>query len=630
MIRSLRKIPAGVCCAALLVGAAEPLAHLWIAHGLPKAAAPTGFHIGDDPFFLTAMQIFLNDFFSPYATCQSPAGAHSLLYFALPHHWLYGALGLVAALLHLDPLFFLSLANGLGVACYLLAGYVFLHAALPQRAGKAFLLFVFYGGLGGLLYCGSALFGLHEAPGFETWFHRYARYELIEGPFLSPWLVAPRLYYTLPLTLGFLALASVIHSAGQGQGRVRPAALILLLLTAWFNARLGPLFWMAAGCFLLLREDIPPAARVRMLALAAVPVFVGCAAAALQLRLNPSAGENVSELLRRCAWFGSLLSLCCWHLFAVPAGLHKAFDGLSRWSRGLAGAAAGYLAAFALLYGAHQFYYGNLLAGGDTAAAIRISDWALPGAAAGFLAGLWRRGAQRAPSGVAWLGLWLLLSLAVAVSAFGQGWFLRFMPERVIAVLGLPLAAVSAEGLARIRTCRPAAASVLLSLMIGCGLCSIAVGALCLQGPLGQVPGAGPFQWTHSEIMSPVDERLIGKIEAGVVAAPASQPPLFGDIIVRRNPRTRTIFGQPSLEFGGINMLAMSRELQRFFRADAESAFRRTFLEQWCVDYVYCPETRPVDPAVLDQLAAAAGLQLVARESRAALFRVNRAEAAHE
>ena len=633
MVTTSRRVPGWVWGAACLAGGLEPFSHLWLKHGLPANAAFTGFHIGDDPFFLTAMRIFTNGFFSPYATCTSSEGSHSLRFFALPHHWIYGALGLIAATLHVDPFILLGWANGVATACYVLAVYFFLRTALPQRAPLAFVLFLFSGGLGGLLYLFSTLSGLSGAAGFEMWFHRYARYELIEGPFLSPWLVSPRLYYTLPLALGFLALGLIIQRAREGSVRVRPLALLALLALTWVNARLGPLFWAAALCFLSLQGGLSTSARVRALAFYAMPVFLGAAAALLQFRLNPTGGENVSALLRRCVWFGSLLGAGCWSFCAASVSLHAAFATFPRWARCLAGAALAYLAAFAALYFGYQAYWGNLLAGGDTAAAIHCSDWALLGIPLGMLLCLkrpTRRAAAAETNDAAWMGLWLLLFLPLAISAFGQGWFLRFMPERLLAVLGVPLAAVAADGLARLRVRRPRLARAMLGVLVFSGLCSIAVGAACFQGPLGQVPGAGPFQWTHSESMSPIDARLMGRVDAGIVAAPASIPPLMGDVLVQKRPGLRTVFGQPSLEFGGINMRETALELQRFFDPGCDETCRKDFLKRYCVDYVYCPETRPVAAETIRQLEQMGTLRLLASEGRAALFQATHGGAGHE
>lgn len=625
--RSSRRTRLGI--AALIIGlsAIDPLTHIWLKFGLPPRMAHTGFHIGDTPFFLTSMRIFQNGFYSPYAASQSPLAAHSIAYFALPHHWLYGAIGSIGDLFRVDPFLWLGMANGVCGAFYLFMVYRFLRKLTPARANLAFAIFSLGGGLGGALYLLNGLWGDRAAPGFESWFHRYARYELIEGPFLSPALLMPRLYYTLPLALGFAALTRFLRNARHANYRPDACVMAMSLLTAYLNARAGMMFAIVALLYLWTAPPANARSRLQLAAAFAAPAALGMFLAALQFRMNPHGAENVGELLRRCAWFGSLLPLLFWHFFTVPPALKRHLADLPPSARIFASAGLGYLAVFAALYFAHQVYFGNLLAGGDTAAAIQVSDYALLGAAAGALYGSRRMGSRRTASNdTAWLALWFLAFLAVAVSAFGRGWFMRFMPERFLTLLGVPLAVLSAEGLTRIRETRPRLSQALVVSMLACGACSLGVAALCFQGPLGRNVHDTAFAWAHSELMAPEDARLIDKIGEGVVLAPASLPPLFGDVIVHRRPKTSTVFGQPSLEFGGIRMSSLGQAVQRFFAPGAANAERRAFVKEWRVEYIYCPSTRPVDPEVIKQFRNSIWLEETARDGAAALFRV-RAEA---
>ncbi len=629
-MEGLRAIPRWIWGLIIVVSVVEPITHAVLLHGLPETLAPTGLHIGDTAFFLTAMRIFLNGFDSPYATCQSPEGYASASYFNVPHDWLYGLLGLIAGNTGVPPFLVLGAANGLGVLLYLLAVYGFLRETAGGRANLAFLLFVLCGGLGGLLYGFSWLCGAYPLPGFETWFHRYARYELIEGPFPAPWLVAPRLYYTLPLALGFAALTLWLRDYRQGKSAPRMIVPIAMFFSAYLNLRLGPLFAALAVVYLLLARSDAVRRRLVYALIFILPVAAADVLVVLQFRLDPAGAENAVQLLRRSAWFGSVISLMFWHMFALPFAWRAGWNGMPRWARYSLGGVLGYLAAFALLYGAHQGYWGNLLKGGDTAAAIAVSDWALLGALPG-IAMAWygsrRIAASSAPEQtasealpLAWFWIWLLGFGAVAISAFGQGQFMRLMPERLLVLLGVPLAALSAEGLHRMpkRFSR-----LLLGVMAASGICSFAVASLCFQGPLGfHLQGA--FSWAHTEVMSPVDARLLRNIERGMVLAPASLPPLFGDIVVHNRPETRTLFGQASMDYSGIHMRDMGWEIQRFFAPDRTDDERRAFVRAWCVNYIYCPETCPVDAATLEQLRFAPWLREVASEGRAALFEVVR------
>lgn len=617
-----RHIPGWALALMLALAAIEPLTHLWLTCGLPEGMAHTGFHIGDTPYFLTPMKMFQTGFLSHYATCRSALPPHTPAWFALPHHWLYGGIGLLGALLGLAPFLALGLANGLCGFLFLWAVYRFLRMAARDCANLAFALFTLGGGLAGVVWLLAGLAGARGA-GFEAWFHRFARYELIEGPFLSPVLMMPRLYYTLPLAIGFGAFTRLVRRTRNGE---TPGGLFWLACAAatLLNARAGLLFLFAMACYLFAGDTRPVHRRARDFLGLLVCVAATAAAVRLLFSLNPVAAQNVHLLLRRAAWFGALIPLLCWHLVAAPPALCRSFAGLPPWGRAAFGAALGYLACFAALYLAHQAYYGNLLHGGDTAAAVRVSDWALLGGVAGA-AGGWRlgRGRGRAMGNTgAWFALWLLGLLAVSVSAWGQGWFMRFMPERCLVLAGVPLAVVSARGIRRWAVRRPRFGFALGGVLITCGVCSVCVSALAFQGPLAHRPTTPAFAWAHSEQMLSEDQELLGLLGTGTVLAPASVPPLFGDVAVHRRVGRTTVLGQPSLEFGGANMLDTIRAVQRFFDPETAPEARARFLVDWCVDWVYCPHTRPVAPETLAALRAMPRLAEVAAAGNGAVFRV--------
>ncbi|MBI2426128.1 MAG: hypothetical protein HYV27_25115 [Candidatus Hydrogenedentes bacterium] len=605
----------------VLIAAIDPLQHFWLYLWAPAGWAHTGFHIGDTPFFLTAMDMFNSGFASPYAVSGSPLGAASASYFALPHHWLYGVLGTLATLLHVPHFLALGVLNGAGGALYLYAVYRFLAAVQPVLARRAFVLFTLGGGLAGWVYAGAWFVGLDQTAGFEMNFHRLARYELIEGPFIAPLLVMPRFYYTAPLALGFAALTRLSRRDAGADWIV----LVLLFVTAFFNARLGALFWGAATCFVITRpwsRRHQARAAVRLL----LPVLIGGGMALLLLRQNPSATENVDLLLRRTAWAGSLATLLCWHLVTVPLALGPSVRTMPQLLRSLAGALLGYLFAFAVLYVLHQGYYGNVFHGGETAAAIAISDWALIGTLPGvFLAS---RGAKRdtghRDDPLDWIVLWFLGLLVFSIAAFAQGRFLSMMPERGLILLGPPLALISAQGWKRLQERWPVSARLWSGTVVASGLLSIAVAALCFQGPLRQSRDGRAFPWVHSEIVAQEDVDVIGRIPGGVVLAPASLPPLLGDVVVHQRPGTRTVLGQPSLEFSGTNMLELIGRVQEFYRPDCSDEVRRTVIRQWGVDYVMCPATWPVEAQTLAQFRAAPWMEEAIHAGKAVLFKISK------
>lgn len=600
----------------------QPLTHLWLKYGLRGDMVHSGFAIGDTPFFLTAMKIFTNDFFSPYVTCQSTDGAHNPWLFALPHHGLYGALGWVAQALHFDPFLLLGLANGVCGAFYLWMTLRFFRYVIPQRANLAFVLFCFAGGLGGAAWLISLVLDLQSQSGFEVWFHRLARYELIEGPFLAPALVFPRLYYTLPLGIGFGALMAFMSSMGRENSIPEKRAILLQFLCTYLNARVGLLFWGVAFCFMVAQPLVGRGMKWRYILYYLLPTLVASLLVYIPFGMNVQGAENVSDLLRRSAWAGSVLtaSVWVWPLIVLVAWRHL---GQMGWfGRLLAGWSMGYGSTFFVLYVMHQIWWGNLLSGGDTAAAIAVSDWALLGLVPGSFALFLRQRVRVEDSSEAWVSLWFLGLACVSVAALGNGWFLRTMPERGLVLLGAPMAMLAAEGLCILRPRFPRVTMAYIGLMVGCGMISMGVAALSFQGPLGYVSGKSPFAWVHSEIVHRDDLKLIDMLDEGTLLAPASLPPLLGDVAVARRPAVKTVFGQPSLEFGDLDMLSTAREIQEFFSPDAREDFRMYFVQDWCVNFILCPATRPVDPRVVVQLAQLPWLQEVGQEGDAVLFRV--------
>jgi len=601
----------------------EPLTHVWLAHGLGDDVAHSGFHIGDTPFFTTDMEVFGNGFYSPYIACDTEDGRRDPVLFALPHHWLYAAIGWVGRLVGLAPFLTLGLANGLAAAFFLAMVWRFFRVVAPERASLAFLLFTLSGGVGGLLWLASWAWGVSDTAGFETWFHRFARYELIEGPFLSPVLVLPRLYYTLPLGIGFAALVAYIGSMSRGLSMPSMGAILLQMLTTYLNARVGLLLWGVAACFMLVQPGLPMKQKLRYVIYYLVPTVVATLVMQALFGLNVTGAENFSELLRRSAWFGSLITATLWLWPPVLIALWKHLGNLPWSGRLLLGWGAGYGVAFAVLYGAHQLWYGNFLSGGETAAAIAISDWALLGIIPGSLVLFRKSDSNPLAATESWVALWFLGLTCLAISAFGNGWFLRLMPERCLIVLGAPMALLAAEGLQSIRTRLPKLTTAYTGWVVVCGLCSLGVSTLCFQGPLGHTPSTSPFGWVHSELVLPEDIALIDRIEGGTVLAPASEPPLLGDVIVVRRPLARTVFGQPSLEFSDVNMLTLARRVQEFYDPATSDVVRRAFVAGWCVDYIYCPATRPVAPEVIEQFNRTPWLIPVDWEGDAVIYLVN-------
>ena len=191
----------------------QPLVHMLCLYFPPMGTMATGLDIPDSALFLHAMNMFPSGFHSAYATCQAAGGDASITYYSVPHLWLYGLLGLIARVLPLDPFLTHGLASGIGAAFYLWVVYRFLLTIAPRHAMSAFVLFALSGGPGGLIYLVAGLAGLNDHAAFDEYFHRFALYDLMEGPHFNPVLYFPRLYYTLSLGGCLGGLGAIIWGA---------------------------------------------------------------------------------------------------------------------------------------------------------------------------------------------------------------------------------------------------------------------------------------------------------------------------------------------------------------------------------------------------------------------------------
>ena len=66
----------------------------------------------------------------------------------------------------------------------------------------------------------------------------------------------------------------------------------------------------------------------------------------------------------------------------------------------------------------------------------------------------------------------------------------------------------------------------------------------------------------------------------------------------------------------------MKDEVTRFFSPGETQQERRAFVDRWCIDIVYCPDTTPVSQDVVSELAATPWLRERAREGRGVMFEV--------
>ncbi len=623
-LRVFRALPWGIIAIIAALSLVEPLTHAWIAHFPPKGAVPTGMHTGDSAHLMHCTASIASGFYSPYTTVTHRADGRDYRLYMVPYFLLYALLGLPNLLLHMEPFLYFGLLNGLACAVYLLAAYRFLCEVLPRHARRAFYLFTLGGGLGGVAFLVSWLIGWVDAPGFQADFQRLAQYELIEGQSLSPLLLSTRLYYTLPLAAGLYGLTLFIR--GLRQGRWTPVALagVFNAFAGFVNLRMGPLFWALAMAWLLIGEPGRRQDRAKAALLLTVPTILAAGGAWGLMSLTYYFRENVSGMTNGATWFIPFLTTTVFFWIVLFPFLRARIPRLPGGVLLPACGALGYLGAYSLLYLGYVAYYGNWLRGGDTSATILLSDWALPGGVAGVFGAVWIARcrpplpATEEDREIAWLILWLLGFTALTLSAFGQCWFLRFTPQRLLVLLPLPLAALTAVGLSGLP--RPVARAAWATL-VACGMVSLTVAGLYFQGPLGREPGQGPFAYLHYEYVTEADGRLMDKIPPGAVLVPPWSPIHMGEIVAMR-PGLRPLGGPGAANLSELPFRELQPLAASFFQPATSTAARRDLVTRFGVGAVFCPDTCPVDPALLEQLDHTPWLRKAAAEGRGCVYTV--------
>jgi hypothetical protein len=531
----------------------------------------------------------------------------------MPYLWLYGALGALAQLLRVPELLVYALANAVGVFAYMLAAHALLRTLIPRHANLAFLLFALAAGPGGLLYVLTGLAGMHDAPGFDDAFLRFALYELIEGAHLLPVTIFPRVYYTLSLAGCLGALTLFV------QRRHIAVAAALLCAGAFINPRFGV---FTGGLMLLwLAHAWPPnPRRLRALAAIALPGAIGFAVAWSLIRTSGVVVLNHQQVGDMAAWPSPFLSATIALLPLAGWAVWHTARRTTPLPRAALFAGCGYLAAYLLLFGLRGAYYGTLGVAREGSVAAAVSDPALLG---GLLGAAWGwfcgRDSKRRPTRPAWsfLALWAIGFAALSVSGFGGGWFLRFGPQRLLVMTWLPLCALAACGLDALWRRRPAAGRAYAAVLVALGVCSTAVAVLYFQAPLGRAHAQGPYPWTHTKVMLTDDAALLDALRPGRVMA----PPPASDIVVRakRNP---VYFGIGSFNLATAPYTALRERTDWFFSAERTAAERAAFLDQHGIRWVYCPATWPVPADVREALKNDPALRRVAERGAGVVFQV--------
>ncbi|MFA6244911.1 MAG: hypothetical protein WC655_28465 [Candidatus Hydrogenedentales bacterium] len=599
-----------------------PLLHAWITWRPPHGMTPTGMHHSDTVVFIHCMRMFDTGFYTPFASCNAPLGDHSVRYFATPFYWIYGLIGELGGLIHANEMLALGVANGCAAAIYLFAVYVFFRAVAPRQANLGFVLFVLGGGLGGLAYLVAGALGLHGHERFDTYFQWFTL-SLVEG---NANVKMPRLYYTLPLAMGLFGLALLVRSACRKSLVCCIAGGVLIGAGAFFNARLAPLFLGTGVLYLWLGAGQQPVAlRAKAGVALLLGVLAGGVPGVLATRLSPTFYSNAFSSVRDSLSLGAFVLDTLPLLFVAAIEVWRTRSHASTLGRVALASGAGYVVSYALLYAVYHTYFGTWLIVHDYGAPIAVSDWALLGAGAGAIWALLRKSGplpfESEGSGQAWIGVWFLAFLALAITAFGAGWFMRFTPSRIHCMLGLPLALLAAAGIQRLRERTRAGAHALATLIVTCGISTTLVSALCFMGPLGWKPGSSPFAYIHGELMTDADASVIAQLPPGRVLTEYTPGPQVSDIISLR-PGNCVVIGMGTMNMSDLNSAEMAEAVAAFFKAGAPDDARRAFVRKWRVDYIFCSDTHVEDDAVEQELRGTRWLRVVNEKGGATLFRV--------
>jgi hypothetical protein len=601
-------------------------------------------------FFLAAMRMFETDLYSPFATCKSELGDSGLPFYPLPFHWMYALFGALGRFLRLPEFHYFAWINAAGFLSYCVAVFALFRVVSPRHAVRAMTVFLLGGGLGGVLFVMTGIAGLHDAPNFEMNFGRFARYQLIEGATLLPTLQAGRLYYTLPRALGIAAVVLLIIATRKQSMRGTIAAAAVLALGTLANMNLGAMACIVAMFYLFAGPDASGAFRWRSAGIILAAMAVPWIFSIWMVSQSPTYLEDARSNAAQALWFGPLVCASLFHVAAAAPAIRRLTPSLPRIGQWLVAGGVGYLVTFAIFYVGFQAYWGNWLAGGDFSAAVAISDWALIGGLLGVGWSIGRTGFHPLPafplkgeeiqptvtdtktsaavavtnrdiSNVGWVVIWFLAFACVGISAFGQGWFLRLTPTRFGWMLGPPLALLVAVGLAQIELTRPRIARVLFGALIFCGATSTLVSAFYFTGPWGRQPGEGLFAGSHCEYMTEEDALLLAEYDGGVFLAPAQGTPFFGDVIAMRRD-AKVVYGLGTYDFGDQMMTQLAPRVDHFYSPSATNDERREFIREYCVEWVFCPDTVPVNRETIDQLRQAAWLRPFDEAGRGVLFSV--------
>ncbi len=607
----------------LVLSSIEPLLHWGIPRVPPAGAVHSGLHTVDTYAYMAALRYYPDGKFSPYAHCHSSLGDSGGHLYALPHHRLYGIAGYIAQKLSCSPFLFLGFLNGAGLAFFLFSSYILFRTSAPRLADSAFLIFCLGGGIGGIAFCTACYFGWVDNPEFSRYFLRYFVYELNEGARFQPYLLAARFYYTFPLAFACFSLAFLLRFLQTGTRYIFGISCLCILLSSFLNMRVGPMVWAGGMLAIAVHPKLLFTRRLLLWGGYGLACAVGVGMTIRMLTMNPELSQSVFQSLSGIMWLLPFISATFFYWLLVPGELRRSLDFLPSLFRYGAYAVLGYLTVYIISYLGYQAYQGNWFYGGDTSAAIAVSDYALLGILPGLLAAWFfkPKAVDLEKTTPSWMGVWFLCFLALSLSAFGHGWFLQFMPQRCMVVLGIPLSILVAASLNRLQHSFPRISYAVWACILIAGGTSIIVTWGVAHGPFGHHTVQRIFPWTNYLYIMQDDAALLESLEEGVLLAPSLGDPLFGDIAVQR-AGLRTVYGNGTMDYSHQVMPEVRKAVFDFFQPKTSEGFRKKMLQKWCVRYVYCPAFPPVRKSVLASLRSMPVLHEIAAAGGGAVFEV--------
>jgi hypothetical protein len=539
-------------------------------------------------------------------------------FFPWPVAWPYVAVGWVQGLVGASHLVAYNGAAAGGFLLFLLSAYYLYTSVLGRDGPWAYALFLFGGGVGGILYvltCAAspswAFLETMDKPfrGATS----VVTYELFEGIGYLPFSIASRLYFTTSLAAGLAAVGMTWRFVRrEGESWRIVAAGLLVLVSALLNLRFGAFTGaLVIGAVIVGRFELGPVlAAFGVVVLAGGLAFgayvfantwpAGAEVFAAYAPMNLGSADPRAVLLSGGAiWIAAIAGLR-WAYRSTATG-----GGLSRVVRG----AALYAGALGLVFSLATLSYHimkllmldwlrrRLEGPGAPGAPAPNTPWVLAlifaGAAAVaaplalWLARRWRseRGAptERARA-AAFLALWLVSFYLVSINPFERLPIQAIQPRRLVALLWVPLVGLAVVGLRDMtdRSGRPRlAAAGATAMLIALGLPSLVIyHAFQVAVPVSEA----------AKVPRPDDSPFVAVADAQALAELRGLEP--GRLLTSRATGTyaTVLSGLPVVCCGARrefpDFRSREADVKTFYGASATDERRRAILERYDVAYV--------------------------------------------